>query len=101
MLSIPRVIPGSKFQVLLEESNRTTGGAFQIWRGDEIVYQGSNYGMVVPEPAPDTWRPIGLVQRQDHAFTIFLYTPTDALPGEYELRLATTMGSRSGRFVID
>ena len=100
MAPFPQITPGKKLRVPLVESKRTTGGAFQIWRGEEIVYQGSNYGTVVTDPAPDIWRPIGLVQQRDEDFAIFLYTPTDATPGEYELRLATTMGSRSGRFII-
>ena len=100
MASFPQITPGKKLRVPLVESNRTTGGAFQVWRGEEIVHQGSNYGTIVPDPAPDIWRPIGLVQQQEEDFAIFLYTPTDAAPGEYELRLATTMGSRSGRFIV-
>lgn len=100
MASFPQVLPGTKLRVPLVESNRATGGAFQIWRGDEIVYQGSHYGNVIPEPAPDVWRPIGLVHHREQNFSIFLYAPSDAEPGEYELRLATTMGSRSGRFIV-
>jgi hypothetical protein len=100
MEPLPQITPGKKLRLLLAENNRATGGAFQVWRGEEIVYQGSQYGMVLPEPAPDVWRPIGLIQRQAQDFAIFLYAPTDAEPGEYELRIATTVGSRSGRFVV-
>lgn len=100
MSSIPEVSPGSKFRLNLNENSRTTGGAFQIWRGEELIYQGSGYGTIQPEPAPDVWRPIGLVNRQGADFLIFLYVPTVAVSGEYELRIATTMGSRSGRFTV-
>ena len=65
-----------------------------------LIFQGSQYGNVVPEPAPDVWRPIGLLQRQGADYSIFLYIPTTALPGAYELRIATTVGSRSGSFVV-
>jgi hypothetical protein len=99
MVSLPQVTPGSKLRLVLNENQRTTGGGFQVWQGDELIHQGS-YGNIIPEPAPDIWRPIGLVQRQELSFTIFFYTPTSAEPGEYELRLATTMGSRSARFVV-
>ena len=92
--------PGSKLRVPLDENYRTTGGAFQIWRDGELLYQGSQYGTIAPTPAPDIWRPIGLIQRVDQDYSIFLYVPTDAELGEYELRLATTVGSRSGRFTV-
>jgi hypothetical protein len=100
MASPPQVAPGGKLRLPLVESNRSTGGAFQIWQGEELLYQGSQYGNVVPEPAPDVWRPIGLLQRQGASYSIFLYIPTTALPGAYELRIATTVGSRSGPFVV-
>jgi hypothetical protein len=100
MASPPQVSPGNKLRVILDENTRTTGGAFQIWQGEELLYQGSQYGNIVPEPAPDIWRPIGLLQRQGADYSIFLYIPTTAPLGEYELRIATTVGSRSGRFVV-
>lgn len=100
MASLPQVTPGGKVRLILDENNRTTGGAFQIWREEELLYQGSSYGGIPPTPPPDNWRPIGLVQRNGAEFSILLYAPTTAPAGEYELRLATTQGSRSARFVV-
>lgn len=100
MASLPQVSPGSKIRLILDENNRTTGGAFQIWCNDELVFQGSSYGGIPPTPPPDIWRPIGLVQRQELEYSISLYVPTTTERGEYELRLATTVGSRSGRFLV-
>ncbi len=100
MASLPKISPGGKLRLLLDENNRPTGGAFQVWRSEELLYQGSQYGTVVPEPAPDIWRPIGLIQRQDQDYSILLYVPTNTEPAEYELRIATTVGSRSGHFTV-
>lgn len=100
MVPLPTVSPGGKIRLILDENNRTTGGAFQVWRQDELVFQGSSYGGIPPTPPPDVWRPVGLVQRQELEFSIHLYIPTTAESGEYELRLATTMGSRSVRFLV-
>jgi len=100
MPSLPEVVRGNKFRLPLMGNNRTTGGAFQIWQGDELIFQGSHYGTIPPSPLPDVWRPLGLLQRQGTDCAIFLYVPTTAAPGEYELRLATTIGSRSGPFLV-
>ena len=100
MATPPQISPGSKVRVTLDENNRTTGGAFQIWRGEELLYQGSQYGTIAPDPAPEVWRPIGLIQRNEQDYFILLYVPKDAERSEYDLRLATTVGSRSGRFQV-
>lgn len=100
MASLPEVLPGGKLRLPLLENNRTTGGAFQLWQGETLVYQGPSYGLPLPGTPPDIWRPIGLLQQESNVYAIFLYIPTDAAPGEYELRIATTVGSRSGRFVV-
>jgi hypothetical protein len=100
MPTLPQASPGHKIRLVLDENNRTTGGAFQIWHNDELLHQGSNYGGIPTNPAPDIWRPIGLVQRQELEFAIFLFVPTTAKVGTYELRLATTLGSRSAHFQV-
>lgn len=100
MALLPEVPPGGKIRLPLLENNRTTGGAFQIWQGEVMVYQGPSYGLPLPGTPPDIWRPIGLLQREGVEYSIYLYIPTDATTGEYELRIATTVGSRSGRFLV-
>lgn len=100
MSSLPDILPGKQARILLTGVNRIYSGAFQIWRGEEMLYQGSSYGMPLADPPPDQWRPVGLVSRNGYEFSIVLYVPTEAAPGEYELRLATTVGSRSGSFRV-
>ena len=99
-MPLPEIAPGNRFRLVLPDRNHTTGGAYQVWRGDALVYQGSHYGGLQPDPAPDIWRPVGLVQTNSHGPFIVLFVPSDAEPGEYELRIATTQGSRCGSFVV-
>ena len=100
MASFPEIRPGGNLRLPLLDNNRATGGAFQLWQGKTLIYQGSSYGLPLPGTLPDIWRPIGLLQREESTYSIFLYIPTDAPVGEYELRIATTVGSRSGRFLV-
>jgi hypothetical protein len=92
---------GKKVRVSLPQSERLTGGAYQIWHDGVLVRQGGNYGAPPRGEETDFWHPIGLVQRQEADYSILLYIPTDAAPGEYELRVATTTGPRSGKFQVE
>ncbi len=95
MDSVTEIASGTQARVFLTGTSRISGGAFQVWRDDALVFQGSSYGMPPTSPAPDQWRPIGLVTRGEAGYSIVFYVPSNAESGDYELRLATTIGSRS------